>query len=148
MMVSDLLPVQPPAPIRVEVEDSTDAAEWIRVVSQGFESGEEVGAIIAAVPGVRLFLVRDTDGEALGGAAMVHYDGVSILFGDSTLPEYRGRGAHLALIQRRICVAQKSGRAAAALILPAGVSRRNYEKAGFRFSHKRHVFTRRVTVSR
>ncbi len=57
----------------------------------------------------------------------------ALLFADSTLEKYRGRGLHLALIRARLQHAAELGcDLATASTAPGSTSQRNYERAGFR----------------
>jgi hypothetical protein len=156
VVVADLATMKTANDARIPIEEvrRLHRREWIRVVSSGWancrhvgRSDEEAGAVIAAIPTVRLFLARGRDGQALGGAAMIEHDGVCIFFGDSTLPQARRLGVQSALILHRAAEARKTAQLASALTIPDGVSERNYIRAGFQFSHYQYVF-RKSTAAR
>ena len=60
------------------------------------------------------------------------------MFGDSTLPEARGRGWQQALIQARLALAAARGcELAGVAVVPGTASNRNYERAGFQLVYMR-----------
>jgi hypothetical protein len=131
------------------IEETDDREEWAQTVSRAYVSGSdevdaEPGRLITLVPNCRLFLARSRDGASAGGAALVRYGELAILFGDGTLPAYRGLGVHGALIEHRLREAQRAACTfASALTVPGGASQRNYVRAGFVFSHNHFLFKRR-----
>ena len=65
------------------------------------------------------------------------------LYLDSTLPEYRGRGVHLALIEARLRDVQQLGLHLATTITRVGSgSARNMEGSGVRLAYTTTIFTR------
>jgi hypothetical protein len=128
---------RPQPEVRVEPVRSATREMWVRTVSEGF-GNEVTGSIIANMPGVYCYLAVDDDGQPYGGAAMIRHSRVAILFGDSTLPNARGRGVHKELIRRRILAAQAMDcDLATAMMIPGSISQRNYEKSGFELAYTR-----------
>lgn len=83
-------------------------------------------------------LVRDDRTMAVAAAGGSIVNGVTLLFGDATLPEARGRGLQSALIRERLARAARAGcDLAMACVLPGSGSHRNYERAGFRLAYMR-----------
>jgi ribosomal protein S18 acetylase RimI-like enzyme len=60
------------------------------------------------------------------------------LFGDATLPEFRGRGIQRALIEARLANGLESGIDVAVVVTQGGsTSQRNYERAGFKVAYSK-----------
>jgi len=128
--------VRPPAPGEVE--------PLARVVAQGFSP--EAGADPPLVDHFITFchqanavcLLAEIEGRIAGGGAAARHEGVAALFGTSTLPEYRGRGAQTALIRARLEWAAAAGCDLAMVsAAPGSVSHRNLERQGFRVAYTR-----------
>ncbi|KAJ5117016.1 hypothetical protein N7456_001364 [Penicillium angulare] len=80
------------------------------------------------------------DGEIAGTAVMARINAqnthVAHFYLDSTIPAYRGRGVHLALIQARLRAAHRLGLSLATAITSVGDgSARNAERAGLRIAY-------------
>jgi hypothetical protein len=135
--------IEPPAsgaqePGALRIDAGAEAGLWSRVVAHGF-SGEPVpppefmDMLLAAGGSVERYLAR-LAGEPAGGAALSASGRVAWFFGDATIPAARGAGVQSALIRRRIEAAAAEGcDLAAASVLPASGSHRNYLRAGFEF---------------
>jgi GNAT superfamily N-acetyltransferase len=66
------------------------------------------------------------------------HEGVALLAGASTVPEARGRGAQLALLDARLRYAVEHGCDLAMMCaLPGSASQRNAERQGFRIAYTR-----------
>jgi GNAT superfamily N-acetyltransferase len=118
---------------------------WERTVSAGFEDVDQVddkhaisGRIIASIPDVFCYLARCPSGEPLGGGAMIRHGRVAIFFGDSTLPNARGRGVQKELIRARLLTAKAIDcDLVTALTVPESISQHNYERSGFQVAYTR-----------
>jgi len=112
---------------------------WSHTVGSGFfeqqdlTTGEmDVGRAIYAMPGALCYLAATEGGQLAGGAALAMYDGLAILFADSTIPQFRRAGLHRELIAARLHESMARGcDLATATTLPGGGSQRNYERMGF-----------------
>ncbi|PLB49873.1 hypothetical protein P170DRAFT_435191 [Aspergillus steynii IBT 23096] len=87
--------------------------------------------------------------EIVGTAAMAVIDSpdgsVAHLYLDSTLPGYRGKGVHAALIRARVLEAHQLGVDLATMTTSAGSgSARSAERAGFRLAYTKGIFTKRT----
>lgn len=140
-------PPSQPVPA-VQVARTYDAGLWARTVARGFlecdeiQADIEVGAVIAGIPGIHLYLAM-LDGEAGGAAALTKHGRVGIFFGDATPPRFRGQRVQSALIAARLNAAREIGcDVVTACTLPNVTSYRNYVRAGFRPIYQRHVFLR------
>jgi hypothetical protein len=73
---------------------------------------------------------------AAGGMSI--HDGVALLAGASTIPEWRHRGAQGALLQSRLDYAVQAGCDLAMIgAEPGSASQRNAERQGFRIAYTR-----------
>lgn len=84
------------------------------------------------------------DGGALVGVAVAsQHEGVASLSGAGVVPERRGRGVQLALVEARLAWAARHRCAvAASAVAPGGASQRTLEKAGFRVAYSKAVLVR------
>jgi GNAT superfamily N-acetyltransferase len=132
---------------RVRRAMGAEADLWSHTVGYGFfERAEltdqemDVGRAIFAMPGALCFLTASESGETSGGGAMAICGGLAMLFADSTVPRFRGRGLHRELIAARLHEAAALGcDLAAATTLPGSRSQRNYERMGFRVAYTKVV---------
>jgi hypothetical protein len=70
-------------------------------------------------------------------------DGVALLAGACTIPQWRKQGAQLALLQHRLHVAAEHGcDIAMVATLPGSASQRNAERRGFRVAYTRTKWRR------
>jgi len=122
--------------LNIESVTAATHREWLDVVARGFETPLE---LIENLPLYgQTLLVRDDRTLAVAAAGGSMVDGVTLLFGDATLPEARGRGLQGALIRERLARAAHVGcDLAMACVLPGSGSHRNYERAGFRLAYMR-----------
>lgn len=116
--------------------------EWGRLIISGFSDGAEptpeMLAIMDAMAPADHELFAEIEGIPFGGAAMSIRNGIALLFGDSTLPQARGRGLQQALIRHRIQLAAAAGCDwVMATVLPGSASHRNYERTGFALAYMR-----------
>jgi GNAT superfamily N-acetyltransferase len=93
------------------------------------------GAIaMASIPAVSCWLAR-VDGRIAGGGALVFHEGLALICGDGTLPEFRSQGVQTALLRARLDRAHRSGCDLAVICTqPGSSSQRNAERQGFRSS--------------
>lgn len=135
----------------VEVREASpvDSRLWGRTVAEGFlenqkipaKTLDEVETIFNTASGISY--LASLHGEPAGGAAMSLQQGLALFYADSTLPEFRNRGVHTALIQERCARARAAGcDLAASSTLPGSTSQRNYERAAFRPAYTRAVLVR------
>jgi GNAT superfamily N-acetyltransferase len=135
----------------VEVSNAApgEADLWVRTVLAGFagapgappEAGEPLRALFES-PAATCVLAR-IRGEPAGGGAMAAYDEVALLFSSSTLPPFRRRGVHTALLSARLLRAIESGcDLAVTSTLHGSGSQRNAERFGFRPAYTRVTLLR------
>jgi hypothetical protein len=97
----------------------------------------EVGEINAEREGSLSFFAEIGGAPVALGTLCLH-GGVALLAGACTIPEARGRGAQLALLDERLRVAAERGCDVAMMgALPGSASQRNAERQGFRIAYTR-----------
>jgi hypothetical protein len=147
----DLVVPQPPG-VTVEPVDPADAATraaWARVSAEGFfapaASPPDIvrySELCFDVPGTTAWLARADGTPAAGGAFAIH-DGIAPFFAGSTLPAFRRRGSHHALIAARLRGAARAGAQVATVGARAGgESHRHLDAAGFTVAYTRWLFVR------
>ncbi|HJQ32139.1 MAG TPA: GNAT family N-acetyltransferase [Pyrinomonadaceae bacterium] len=95
-------------------------------------------ARVAAARSDAFSFLGEMDGRAVATGAMSIHEGVALLAGASTVPEARGRGAQLALLDARLRHAAEAGCDLAMMCaLPGSASQRNAERQGFRIAYTR-----------
>ena len=96
-----------------------------------------MGRVAVATSGAHLYLA-ELDGRPVATAAMRMHEQVALMAGASTIPSARGRGAQLALLERRLHDAGENGCNLAMMgALPGSISQRNAERHGFRIAYTR-----------
>jgi hypothetical protein len=91
--------------LEVSMIGQSDADLYGRVVAAGHDDPPDLAAAHAATVGMpqwRHYLAYDRDGMAVAGATLFWSDGVAWCGFSSTLATDRGRGAHSALLSRRV----------------------------------------------
>jgi hypothetical protein len=142
----------PPPGVTIEVVDPADQKTreaWARVSSGGFFAPApsppdlvRYSELCFDVPGTTAFLAR-VDGEPAAAGAYAIADGIAAFFAGSTLPAYRRRGGHTALIQARLRAAASAGAALATVgARPGGTSHKHLALAGFTVAYTRPSFAR------
>lgn len=128
--------------IEVRSAHEDDEETYVRVVVGGFMSRPELneeevmlGRTLFHMPCTRPYL-GFVEGVAAGGGTISTRNRVASLFADATLPEFRGRGVHTALIRARLKYATESGcELATAGTMPGSTSQRDYERLGFQVAY-------------
>lgn len=157
-----------PTPVRKPANDNFDLVitpvdarehdQWLDCVVSGFLSVDAQGVAahesferrsletviddFASVPGMSRLIAR-LGGAVVGGASMRITDGVAQLCGASTLPQWRRRGAHSAMLSARLQLAAESGcDIAIVTTLPGSKSQENVQKRGFELLYSRALLVR------
>lgn len=94
---------------------------------------------------VRRYLAY-VNGQPAAAATLSVHDGVALLAGAATLPEYRQRGTQSALIHRRLNDAAQSCELVTVTTAFASASQRNLERQGLRLAHLKTLWTARGSV--
>ena len=137
-------------PTWIQQTAPNDRESWCRTVMMGFSEGEPVNddtvrtfSAFFGADSSRAWSAFDEHGTLQGGAAASYFSGAAMLYGDATLPTFRGRGAQTALINARLKMAVETGcNLAMACTVPGTVSQRNYERAGFRVVYTKPMLAR------
>jgi hypothetical protein len=136
------------------VSVAQDLAAWARASASAFMDGKPlvsgddfVGLVLASSEGVCALEIRNQGGIAATAAMDVRGD-CSALFAASTLPTFRGRGWHLALIADRLVRAHEAGASfARATAKPGSASERNFHRCGFVTLYTRALWERKLRRS-
>ena len=129
--------------------DANEGELWARTVAECFaehmpitQELMDIMSCWAHSPMSACFLGY-VDGELAGGGAVAVLNGVALLGGAGTSPNFRGRGLQQALIVARLEHGARAGcDLAMTATLPGSVSQRNCERHGFRVAYTRAKFTR------
>lgn len=134
-----------PSVVRARPADATVVADICASVFRMPEAAHALIAGTATAPGWRQWLVYDGDRPVAAALSFVS-DGTAWLGWDATLPEFRGRGAHAALIAHRLNDAAGAGARWLTTETATGTpdrrdaSYRNYERLGFRVAYERSTY--------
>ena len=148
VMFRPLVPSSGAAPergkdIRVRVVGVGEHELWAETSARGWsESGYGDFMLAMARVGAKradaLSFLAELDGRPVATGAMSVHEGVALMAGASTVPEARGRGAQLALLDARLRRAAGLGCDLAMMCaLPGSASQRNAERQGFRIAYTR-----------
>jgi GNAT superfamily N-acetyltransferase len=154
VLVRELRPEEnfPQAPPQLVVRPAEihEEREWADIVDRGFrdeQPGESLAEILApffevpnAVPFFAYF-----DGElAAGAGGMIIPDRKLLaMAGTSTLPRFRRRGLHRALLHARLKLAADAGCELAVIVTQGGsASQRNAERLGFQVAYSKATVQR------
>ncbi len=121
--------------------EPSDENAWVEAAVRGF--GAPVEALEALSRGMfhnasmAHFLV-ETEGRIVATGSVGVHQGVALIAGGSTVPEFRGRGAQAALLAARLDYARSAGCELAAMSCsPGSPSHRNGLRAGFEMVYSR-----------
>ncbi len=135
--------------IRIRTVDGTQLHDWARIVTSGFASTDEPPAEMIDIVecSCRLKgvtgLLADIDGRPAGGGSVAVLDRVASVFGQSTLPAFRGRGVQSAILRASLAVGADAGCDVAVMYTLCGSSsQRNAERQGFRIAYTRSKLVR------
>ena len=133
-----------PAALTVRTVGEAEGELWARTAAEGWSDTPgasdymlTIGRTFAVTAGTHLYLA-ELDGRPIAAATLHMHEGVALMAGASTIPSARGRGAQLALLERRLqdgfansCDLAMMG------ALPGSISQRNAERHGFRIAYTR-----------
>jgi hypothetical protein len=143
-----LLPI-PDTQVAARKAQAGEGELWGTTVMKGFSEGVEPPP--ESLELFRLFFespsgpawIAEWGGSVVAGAAVGVHERGAMFYGDATLPEARGRGAHSALIQARLVYAvEQDCDLAIACTLPGSISQRNYERFGFRVAYTKALMVK------
>ena len=142
-----------PGPPEGIVLGPTASAEEVKlggdVLARGFVAPDEPTSgmlehftMSSRVEGLGGLLAR-VGGEPAGAACLLIRDGLAMLCGAATLPEFRNRGVQTALLHARLANASAAGcRVVQFGALPGSGSHRNAERLGFRVAYTKAMLVR------
>jgi hypothetical protein len=138
------LAAAPNPALHIRTVGEADGEVWARTAAEGWSetagAGDfmlTIGRILSVTAGAHLYLA-ELAGRPIAAAALYMHDGVALMGGASTIPSARGRGAQLALLERRLQDAFANGCDIAMMgALPGSISQRNAERHGFRIAYTR-----------
>ncbi len=141
---SQLLEQRDDAVLHARVMSAGEEQLWANTAALGWSETPGIeefmrgfGLITAHSRGTSCFIVEH-EGEAIAAGALGMHNGVALLAGASTRPEWRGRGAQAALLRARIAHALANGCDVAMMgAQPGSGSQRNAERQGFRIAYTR-----------
>ena len=130
--------------VRVRTTSAEESLLWATVGSRGWGDTPELaefmldfGRIYARADRMVCF-IAEWDGEPAAAAALSVQNGVALLAGASTIPEFRCRGLQTALLHARLAYGARVGCDLAMMgALPGSGSQRNAERRGFRIAYTR-----------
>jgi GNAT superfamily N-acetyltransferase len=124
--------------VAVLVEPTQEEIEYARTLTCGFfgrdlitEDELRLGRTLYHMPSAQPLIAR-FEGQAAGACGLSVRNGVGSFWGDATLPAFRNRGVHSAMIRARLNEAAARGcDLATAGTQPGSGSQRNYQRLGF-----------------
>jgi ribosomal protein S18 acetylase RimI-like enzyme len=129
-----------PAPEALVVTVEPDGERWAELSSRCFNEGEPVdeqafgrriGALMLDLPATH-GLVAHIDGKAVATGGVMLRDGIASLFGQATLPVWRGRGCQRAVTAAALRLGAEAGCDLACVdAAPGSASERNLLACGF-----------------
>jgi GNAT superfamily N-acetyltransferase len=130
--------------IRARLIEPGEESVWADTAARGWSASPELTdfmhhfvSISAQSRGSRCF-IAERDGVPMAAAALAVHEGVALLAGASTRPEYRGQGAQAALVRERLRRAAEEGCELAMMgARPGSASQRNAERNGFLIAYTR-----------
>lgn len=142
--LSDPLRVAPNEAVTVRLTGPGDMETYVDTAAEGWSELKEyahvmrdLARISAARAGGVSFMAAIGETPVATGSMSIH-DGVALLAGASTVPEFRNRGAQLALLEARLRYAAGHGCDLAMMCAaPGSASQRNAERHGFRIAYTR-----------
>ncbi len=126
------------------VSSGEDEDLWVRTMVEGWRESPEIAdllldlaRVVVARQGAPSFLA-ELEGQPIAAGALAIHEGVALLAGACTVPEWRHRGAQKALLESRLEYATRAGCDLAMIVAePGSTSQRNAEREGFRIAYTR-----------
>jgi len=117
---------------------------WACTMAEGWRDSTDVADLLADLMRISaqrpdaLSLLAECNGQPVAAASLAIHEGVALLAGASTIPEWRHRGAQRALLEERLACASRAGCGLAMIYAqPGSASQRNAERQGFRIAYTR-----------
>jgi hypothetical protein len=127
---------QAPSDIITEIAAGDDLDRWATIANGDLpEDGITLASLCCRLPNVHSYLAM-INGEYVGCAAMLVHNGLATLFYAYTLPDFRKRGVHNALLRRRLNDAKGLDcDVAHVATIPNSQSERDIQRYGFRLAY-------------
>jgi GNAT superfamily N-acetyltransferase len=140
-------PLPKNGPLHLRVVGEHELELWARTAAEGWREFTEIADLMQDLMRVTAarrdgvsFLV-ELDGRPIAAGGLAIHEGVALLAGASTIPEFRRRGAQKLLLEGRLQYAKQAGCDLAMFCAePGGGSQRNAERQGFRIAYTRTKF--------
>ncbi len=134
----------PPALTARLLSGTGECGVWADTAARGWSDSFPDSGVLASLfqavsarEGALSFLA-EWEGQAIATGALWIHEGVALLAGASTVPEWRRRGAQRLLLESRLAYAADAGCDLAMICTaPGGESQRNSERQGFRIAYTR-----------
>ncbi len=130
--------------IRVRIVGADEQELWAQTAARGWAEFAELSEFMLGLAQVSakrqeaISFLAESDGQPVAAGALSICEGVALLAGASTVPEWRKRGAQLALLDGRLRYAAEEGCDIAMICTqPGSASQRNAERHGFRIAYTR-----------
>jgi GNAT superfamily N-acetyltransferase len=138
--------------VAVREARTEEREEWARTAAAGWADTIEltdsmVGLmqVVGDAEDLRIYFA-EIEGRPVATGALAMHNGVALLAGGATLPEWRRRGAQRALLEHRLACAAALGCDLAMMgAAPGSASQRNAERQGFRIAYTRIKWGRGAT---
>jgi hypothetical protein len=136
------IPAIPNPVTEIRRAEANDIDAYVRTVIGGFFGREylnpdeiRLGTTLFHMPCTTAYLGW-IGGEPAGGGGISVRNRVASLFGDATLPQFRGKGVHAATIRARVVQAAADAcDVITAGTVPGSASQRNYQRLGFQVAY-------------
>jgi len=133
--------------VQVRIAGKHEHDFWARTAAEGWREFTQIADLMRDLMRVSteredgVSFIAQWDGHAIAAGALSVHDGVALLAGASTIPEWRRRGAQRALLAARLQHALNAGCDVAMMCAePGSISQRNAERHGFRIAYTRTKF--------
>jgi hypothetical protein len=135
----------PSYPIQVRRMEAGEEERWAHVAADGWQdvAPQLRDFILEMAPVLRHrrhapSFFAEMDGQPVAVGALCLFEGVALLAGACTIPQFRKRGAQRALLEHRLRYGLENGCDIAMMVAqPGSSSQRNAERQGFRIAYTR-----------
>lgn len=118
-------------------------AKCFYVNDPGPERRQNMRALFGVPKALNTFAIKDNELVGVASGMIPEDRGVAVLFGSATMPEFRRRGIHRAMLQFRLARAKAEGcKIAMITATPGSVSERNLHRHGFEECYQKLTYVR------
>jgi GNAT superfamily N-acetyltransferase len=133
--------------LRVRITGEQEQDLWARTAAEGWRELTEIADLmpqllrVSAARAEAVSFLGEWAGQPIAAGSLTIHEGIALLAGASTIPEWRGRGAQKMLLGARLKYALEIGCDVAMMCAePGSISQRNAERHGFRVAYTRTKF--------